>query len=60
MSRLHDFDAIDNEVDNDSKPDEALVNTIARILFRKDCLDRRLKRHHITGKRSSIHLKVRH
>lgn len=59
MSRL-DFDAIINAVDDDPKPDEALVNSLARKLFRRDCLDRRLKRHHITGKRSCVHLEVRH
>lgn len=52
MAQTDYFDAVIDEVDDDSTPKEALVNSLAGRLFRKNCLDRRLKRHHITGKRS--------
>lgn len=51
MGQTDDFDAVIHEVDDDSTQKEALVNSLAGRLFRKNCLDRRLKRHHITGKR---------
>ncbi|MCJ1265707.1 Cationic amino acid transporter 2 [Lobaria immixta] len=37
------------EFEDDLRPNETVVDWLFRGLFAKDCLDRRLKRHHITG-----------
>lgn len=58
MSR---FDGpVSTEFDDDLRPNETLVDWLARGLFAKDCLDRRLKRHHITGRRIYACLEIRH
>ena len=58
MRQLDDFEAVVFEVEDDSRSNETLMSWLAHEPFRKDCLDRRLKRHHITGKRSSTHIEL--
>lgn len=58
MRRFDGFEAVINEVEHDSGPKETLMSRLAHEPFRKDCLDRRLKRHHITSKRSCTHIEL--
>lgn len=58
MRQFDDFEAVINEVEDDTGPNETLVTWLAHEPFRKDCLDRRLKRHHITGKKSCARLEL--
>ena len=58
MRQFEDFNAVVTEVEDDSGQNETLMSWLAHEPFRKDCLDRRLKRHHITGKRSCTHIEL--
>ncbi|MCJ1461909.1 hypothetical protein MMC07_000508 [Pseudocyphellaria aurata] len=49
MVRLDKFDEIIDQVEHNSRPERTLASWLAHEPFREDCLDRRLKRHHITG-----------
>lgn len=48
------------EFEDDLRPNETVVDWLSRGLFAKDCLDRRLKRHHITGRRIYAGFEIRH